>query len=172
MDFSNYTSSSHLYSCSAPAASHHIIPHSTPENDYWTAAGWGSSGTQAGRTISPSYPEDPAENRQEDFGYDDCPFEFDSDESSDCASSIADSVRGHVYEGGLRYHAYHAGKYAYPNDETEQSREEVKHTMTMMLCDGQSFFAPVEEALEDGGEVLDLGTGTGIWPIQCKYSIW
>lgn len=168
MDFGNYNSSVHLYSCSAPAASHHMIPHSTPENDFWTAAGWGSSGAQAGRISSPSYPEDPSENYQEDFEYDDCPFEFNDSDESDCSSSITDSIRGHVYEDGLRYHAYHAGKYAYPNDENEQRREEVKHTMSMMLCDGQSFLAPVEEALEDGGQVLDLGTGTGIWPMQCK----
>ncbi|KAK3950954.1 S-adenosyl-L-methionine-dependent methyltransferase [Pseudoneurospora amorphoporcata] len=166
MDFGKYSSSAHLYSCSAPVASHHIILQSTQENDSWTASGWGSSGAQAGRMSSPSYPEDPSENCQEDFGYDDCPFEFDDSDESDCSSSTTDSIRDHVYEGGLRYHAYHAGKYAYPNDENEQSREEIKHTMSVMLCDGQSFLAPVEEALEHGGQVLDLGTGTGIWPMQ------
>ena len=156
-----------LYSCSAPATSYlnNLIPVSTPEDDYWAAAGWGTQGAQAGA----SYPEDEDENTPQDFGYDDCPFEFDDDTSDgDCSSSITDSIRGHVYEDGLRYHAYHPGKYAFPNDENEQSREEIKHNMSVMLSDGQLFYAPVEEALEDGGEVLDLGTGTGRWPMQCK----
>ncbi|KAK3342731.1 S-adenosyl-L-methionine-dependent methyltransferase [Neurospora tetraspora] len=147
MDSRKQNSSAHPYSCSAPAASQHIIP---------------SSEAQTG----PSFPEDPSENTPEDFGYDDCLFEFDDSDERDCSSSIIDSIRGHVYECGFRYHAYHAGKYAYPNDETEQCREEIKHRMSAMLCDGQFFFAPVEEALEDGGQVLDLGTGTGLWPMQ------
>ncbi|KAK3401873.1 S-adenosyl-L-methionine-dependent methyltransferase [Sordaria brevicollis] len=161
MDFRNQNSSAHLYSCSAPAASF-IIPRSTPEDEYWPADRWGSSEAQTG----PSYPEDPSENTAGDFGYDDCPFEFEDYDDSDCSSSITESIRGHVYENGLRYHAYHAGKYAYPNDETEQCREDIKHTMSTMLLDGQYFLAPVEEALEEGGEVLDLGTGIGLWPMQ------
>lgn len=70
---------------------------------------------------------------------------------------MTSSVRDHVYEGGLRYHAYHAGKYAFPNDEVEQNRDDMKHTMTVMLCHGAYFYAPVEGLLEEGGEVLDLG---------------
>jgi hypothetical protein len=72
-------------------------------------------------------------------------------------TSMTSSVRDHVYEGGLRYHAYHAGKYAFPNDEIEQNRDDMKHTMTLMLCRGAYFYAPVEGVLEGGGEVLDLG---------------
>jgi hypothetical protein len=71
---------------------------------------------------------------------------------------MTSSVRDHVFEGGLRYHAYRAGRYAFPNDETEQNRDDMKHTMTLMLCRGAFFYAPVEEVLEAGGaEVLDLG---------------
>jgi hypothetical protein len=72
-------------------------------------------------------------------------------------ASMTSSVRDHVYEGGLRYHAYHAGKYAFPNDEIEQNRDDMKHTMTLMLCRGAYFYAPVDQVLEEGGEVLDLG---------------
>jgi len=72
-------------------------------------------------------------------------------------ASISSSVREHIYEGGMRYHAYHAGKYAFPNDEVEQVRDDMKHGMVMMLCNDRLFFAPVEEALERDGEVLDLG---------------
>lgn len=84
------------------------------------------------------------------------PFAFDSDMSK-YPASMTSSIRDHVYEGGLRYHAYRAGKYAFPNDETEQNRDDMKHTMTLMLCHGAFFYSPVEEVLEAGAEVLDLG---------------
>ncbi|UPK96997.1 hypothetical protein LCI18_007932 [Fusarium solani-melongenae] len=80
--------------------------------------------------------------------------------------SLTDSIRQHIVDGGLRYHAYHAGKYLFPNDEAEQDREELKHNLTVYLCDGQMFFAPIEHLLEEGAEVLDLGTGIGKWCID------
>ncbi|KAL1840993.1 hypothetical protein VTJ49DRAFT_7547 [Mycothermus thermophilus] len=89
-----------------------------------------------------------------------------SERYADQPASVTSSVRDHVFEGGLRYHAYRAGKYSFPNDETEQTRDDMKHTMTLMLCNGEYFYAPVGEVLERGGEVLDLGTGTGIWAME------
>ncbi|EAQ84853.1 hypothetical protein CHGG_08867 [Chaetomium globosum CBS 148.51] len=88
-------------------------------------------------------------------------FAFDRDMSR-YPASMTSSVRDHVYEGGLRYHAYRAGRYAFPNDETEQNRDDMKHTMTLMLCRGAYFYAPVEKVLEEGGG----GTGTGIWAME------
>ncbi|KAK4452687.1 Phosphoethanolamine N-methyltransferase [Podospora aff. communis PSN243] len=82
------------------------------------------------------------------------------------SASMSSSVRAHVYEGGIRYHAFRDGKYALPNDEAEQNRDDMKHMMTLMLCNGAHFLAPVEARLKDGCEVLDLGTGTGIWAIE------
>lgn len=78
-------------------------------------------------------------------------------------ASLTESIRHHVYQGGLRYHAYRDGRYAFPNDEVEQNRDDMKHTMTLLLCRQKHFYAPVEQALMNGGKVLDLGTGTGIW---------
>ncbi|EXK33860.1 hypothetical protein FOMG_11071 [Fusarium oxysporum f. sp. melonis 26406] len=80
--------------------------------------------------------------------------------------SLTDSIRQHIVEGGLRYHSYHAGKYLFPNDEAEQDREELKHNLTVYLCDDRLFFAPIEQLLERGAEVLDLGTGIGKWCID------
>lgn len=77
--------------------------------------------------------------------------------AEDDTRSLTDSIRKHIVEGGLRYHAYHAGKYAFPNDETEQYRDDLKHNLTIHLCDGEYFFAPVHRRLEEGAEVLDLG---------------
>jgi len=71
--------------------------------------------------------------------------------------SLTESIREHVVEGGLRYHAYHCGKYPFPNDEVEQDRDDMKHIISVALCDNKFFFAPIEDALEDGAEILDLG---------------
>jgi hypothetical protein len=70
---------------------------------------------------------------------------------------MTSSVRAHVFEGGLRYHAFRDGRYAFPNDEIEQNRDDMKHTMAVMLCHGRLFYSPVEEKLKQGGECLDLG---------------
>lgn len=84
--------------------------------------------------------------------------------------SLTDSIRQHIIDGGLRYHAYHAGQYFFPNDETEQYREDMKHNLTVYLTGGERFAAPVHEMLEKGAEVLDLGTGTGKWCIDRESS--
>lgn len=83
-------------------------------------------------------------------------FSFDNDLSE--SSSLKSSVVDHVYENGMRYHGFRAGKYPFPNDDVEQNRDDMKHTMAQMLCHDAYFYSPTEDALEAGGEVLDLGT--------------
>lgn len=83
--------------------------------------------------------------------------EGDDDDDDEYPDSMTSAVQQHVYEGGLRYHAFRHGKYAFPNDEVEQNRDDMKHTMTLMLCHGRHFYAPVEERLREGGKCLDLG---------------
>lgn len=80
--------------------------------------------------------------------------------------SMSSSIRAHVYEGHLRYHAFREGKYAFPNDDVEQNRDDMKHAMTVMLMRGDYHYAPVADRLRDDGTVYDLGTGTGIWAIE------
>lgn len=92
------------------------------------------------------------------------------DDDDDDTRSLTDSIRQHIVDGGLRYHAYHAGQYAFPNDETEQYRDDLKHHLTVYLCDGQYFQAPVHRMLErGGGHVLDLGKSSSIGhePLIC-----
>lgn len=84
------------------------------------------------------------------------PREYAPEESDD-TRSLTESIRQHVIDGGLRYHAYHAGQYLFPNDENEQMREELKHNLTAYLCDGRLVYAPILDLLEEGAEVLDLG---------------
>ncbi|KID67733.1 hypothetical protein MAN_04491, partial [Metarhizium hybridum] len=90
----------------------------------------------------------------------------DGQEIDDDTRSLTSSVRQHIVDGGLRYHAYHAGQYAFPNDENEQYRDNLKHVVTLHLCGGTYFFAPIHELLQRGAYVLDLGTGTGAWCVE------
>jgi hypothetical protein len=77
-------------------------------------------------------------------------------------TSISSSVRDYAFEHGRRYHKYQEGRYLFPNDESEQEREDMKHSMIVNLCGGRLHYAP----LEDPREILDIGTGTGIWAID------
>ncbi|TWU76057.1 hypothetical protein ED733_007412 [Metarhizium rileyi] len=90
----------------------------------------------------------------------------DGQEIDDDTRSLTSSIRQHIVDGGLRYHAYHAGQYAFPNDENEQYRDNLKHILTLHLCEGMYFFAPIQELLQRGAHVLDLGTGTGSWCVE------
>src|SRR5688572_2794659 len=65
----------------------------------------------------------------------------------DDTRSLTDSIREHIVAGGLRYHAYHAGSYSFPNDETEQYRDELKHNVCLHLCEGAYFYAPIQGML-------------------------
>ncbi|KAF6793072.1 methyltransferase domain-containing protein [Colletotrichum sojae] len=79
--------------------------------------------------------------------------------------SLSESVLEHMYEHRLRYHAYRAGKYAFPNDLVEQDRDFMKHLISNLLCD-RWYLSPVDDVLARGGEVLDLGTGPGHWVLE------
>ncbi|KAL1837042.1 hypothetical protein VTJ49DRAFT_4331 [Mycothermus thermophilus] len=87
---------------------------------------------------------------------------YGSDNNTTASTSLAESVRDYVYENGRRYHRFREGRYNFPNDDVEQQREDMKHAMVKMLC-GQLFFAPIGEHPH---EILDIGTGTGIWAIE------
>lgn len=78
-------------------------------------------------------------------------------------TSLASSVLDYKYENGRRYHAYRAGAYALPNDETEQDRLDLRHHIFRLTLDGQLFRAPLYSVPP---RVLDIGTGTGIWAIE------
>jgi hypothetical protein len=69
-----------------------------------------------------------------------------------------------MYENGHRYHAYKSGSYYFPNDESEQDREDLKHAMCLTLFKGTLHFAPIPE--QGCPNIIDLGTGTGIWAID------
>ena len=65
---------------------------------------------------------------------------------------------------GRTYHAYREGRYPLPNDEGELNRLDVHHHLILLAMQNHLFFAPLPP--DFSGRVLDLGTGTGIWPID------
>ncbi|PMB73726.1 Secondary metabolism regulator LAE1 [Beauveria bassiana] len=91
-------------------------------------------------------------------------FDADSidDDHSD-STSLRSSILEHSYVNGRRYHRYRHGRYPIPNDEAEQNREDMLHTMMMESTDGRLFYAPLGPNPQ---KVIDLGTGTGLWAIE------
>ncbi|KAK8094898.1 hypothetical protein PG997_001583 [Apiospora hydei] len=70
-----------------------------------------------------------------------------------------ESVQG---ENGRLYNGYREGKYFLPNDPAEQDRLDLQHMGLKTLLGGRLFQAPIKNPKH----VLDLATGTGIWPIE------
>lgn len=99
---------------------------------------------------------------------------YESDRASFASTSLSSSVRDYLFENGRRYHRFREGRYNFPNDEAEQDREDMKHACVKMLCQNNLYFAPIADDPHggDGGthrdlqNVLDIGTGTGIWAIE------
>ena len=65
------------------------------------------------------------------------------------------------FENGRRYHAFKAGQYAFPNDDEELDRMDLENEIFLMLLGGKHHHAP----LQAPQQILDLGTGSGIWAI-------
>ncbi|KAI6784792.1 uncharacterized protein J7T54_007885 [Emericellopsis cladophorae] len=78
--------------------------------------------------------------------------------------SLLPSLYEHSYAHGRRYHRYRHGRYPIPNDEDEQSREEMLHAMMLEATDGRLFYSPLDE--RSVKKLVNLGTGTGMWPIE------
>ncbi|KAK7426528.1 hypothetical protein QQZ08_006987 [Neonectria magnoliae] len=88
---------------------------------------------------------------------------YESDSVTSGSTSMESSIRDYMYENGRRYHRFREGTYNFPNDDVEQEREDMKHAMVKLLSNQKLHFAPLGEHPQ---EVLDMGTGTGIWAIE------
>ncbi|KAK1978795.1 methyltransferase domain-containing protein [Colletotrichum cereale] len=86
---------------------------------------------------------------------------IDADRASSSAS-VTSSVYRFVEEFGRTYHRYKEGKYFLPNDEKEQSRLDLQHTIALRIFNNELGLAPISKP----HRVLDIGTGTGIWAIE------
>ena len=80
------------------------------------------------------------------------------DTNSLASTSATASIYAHTFEHGRRYHFFKNSRYPLPDDDMEQSREDMKHAMMMELNDGKLFYAPVGDYPQ---QILDIGTGTG-----------
>lgn len=96
--------------------------------------------------------------------YDDNDSAIDSSTASS-TTSIGSSILNYRMENGRRYHAYKDGKYIFPNDEEETDRLDLQHHLFTLTFGGKLYTAPIpkEQQLHN---VLDVGTGTGIWAID------
>ncbi|KAG5967892.1 hypothetical protein E4U57_007970 [Claviceps arundinis] len=70
---------------------------------------------------------------------------------------------GHTYERGRRYPVFGDIQYPIPIDEMEQDREDMQHTMMMMLMKDKLFLSPIGNHPQN---IFDIGTGTGTWAIK------
>ena len=77
-------------------------------------------------------------------------------------ASLTSSIMAGRYENGRRYHAYQEGKYLFPDDEQEQDRLDIKYASLQLVFKDKVLFTP----LENPQQILDIGTGTGIWAID------
>lgn len=89
---------------------------------------------------------------------------YETDSMGSGTTSLATSVRDYAFENGRRYHRFREGAYNFPNDDSEQEREDMKHAMVVNLCQALHY-APIGP---NPHNILDLGTGTGIWAIESK----
>ncbi|TGZ77302.1 S-adenosyl-L-methionine-dependent methyltransferase [Ascodesmis nigricans] len=84
----------------------------------------------------------------------------------DSTQSLTSSILEQVYAHGRRYHRkslYENDQYMMPADETEFDRLDLMHHLMQHLLDGRLFTAPLTEQPKN---VLDCGTGTGIWALE------
>ncbi|KAK1543883.1 methyltransferase domain-containing protein [Colletotrichum paranaense] len=89
-------------------------------------------------------------------------YQSASERESNASTTLASTIRDFNFENKRRYHKFKEGRYAFPNDDAEQEREDMKHSMVVTLCGGALHSAP----LENPQKILDVGTGTGIWAID------
>ncbi|KAJ0319148.1 hypothetical protein COL5a_010362 [Colletotrichum fioriniae] len=89
-------------------------------------------------------------------------YQSASERESNASTTLASTIRDFNFENKRRYHKFKEGRYAFPNDDAEQEREDMKHSMVVTLCGGALHSAP----LENPQQILDVGTGTGIWAID------
>ena len=76
-------------------------------------------------------------------------------------TSIRSEITSYHFEHGRRYHAYKAGSYLYPNDEQALNQMDIEHHNQRLQL-GALHLSP----LCNPQEILDVGTGTGIWAID------
>lgn len=108
-------------------------------------------------------PNDDGSFDSHEFDPEDWDVGDDEDRASGVSTSVTSSIYAHTYENGRRYHSYKHARYPVPNDDMEQNREDMKHSMMLEMTDGRLCYAPIGDNPQ---KIIDIGTGTGIWAIE------
>lgn len=85
------------------------------------------------------------------------------DELEGSTSSLSASILEYRELHGRTYHSFGSTTYIAPNDETQNEVLDIGHHMYTMMLDNKLFLAPIDPNPQ---QVLDVGTGTGIWAID------
>ncbi|KAK1625221.1 S-adenosyl-L-methionine-dependent methyltransferase [Colletotrichum phormii] len=117
---------------------------------------------QTGAVAEPE-PERPAPEVEVEVDREENDSSWGDDEASRASTSLKSVTSTYEWKHGRRYHGYQSGSYNFPNDEEEQDRLDMIHHVFFRLMNDRLYLAPIKT---EGLKVLDIGTGTGIWPIQ------
>lgn len=83
--------------------------------------------------------------------------------STSYLTSLASNIRRGVIENGRTYASYGRTLQGMPIDEQEQDRNDLQHAKFMLLLRERLYLAPIAD---DPQQILDLGTGSGIWSMD------
>ncbi|KAI9749790.1 MAG: monovalent cation:H+ antiporter, CPA1 (nhx1) [Chaenotheca gracillima] len=90
-------------------------------------------------------------------------------DASNYTASLTASVLDYRVESGRRYTTYGRREYLFPVDEQEVDRWDMTFEVMMMATGHHLVRAPIKE---DPQEILDLGTGSGIWVMEAAVNGW
>ncbi|OLN89248.1 hypothetical protein CCHL11_09605 [Colletotrichum chlorophyti] len=82
------------------------------------------------------------------------------------STSVSSSILDYEIENGRTYHRYKDGKYLFPNDGWENDRLGLQHNLFILRFDNRLANAPPNQPGFNVRNVLDVGTGSGIWAID------
>ncbi|KAK0609893.1 S-adenosyl-L-methionine-dependent methyltransferase [Bombardia bombarda] len=80
--------------------------------------------------------------------------------------SLRPSIYDYPSSNGRTFHRYKQGRYWLPNDPLEQERLDLQHAVFSLRL-AALYLSPLRHPPQS---VLDLGTGTGIWAIDCAVA--
>lgn len=98
----------------------------------------------------------------EDASNDDADSLYASSLAGTDTTSIKSAVQKYREENGRTYHSYGSTEHWGPNDAKAQDQQDLSHQLWNLSLKGRLYLAPIEKP----AEVLDIGTGTGIWVME------
>ncbi|KAH7121918.1 S-adenosyl-L-methionine-dependent methyltransferase [Dactylonectria estremocensis] len=88
------------------------------------------------------------------------------EDATSSTASIGSSILRYREENGRTYHAYKDGQYYMPNDSREQDRLDLQHHLFLLTFNNKLFTSPAGGNGHKLKQVLDVGTGTGVWALD------